>query len=84
MFNRKKYLWCDGELYEESSTKTPKKLLKYFEWNGHEDYGDYNWGSIHGKKKSPSTRKCGCHKCGRKGHYASNCYARKHINGNYL
>jgi hypothetical protein len=87
MFNRKKYLWCDGELYEESSTKTPKKLLKYFEANDMRyttDYVDYNWKSIHEKKKTPSTRKCGCHKCGRKGHYASNCYARKHINGNYL
>ena len=86
-FDGNKYLWCDGELYEESSTQTPKKLLKHFEANDMRyttDYVDYNWKSIHEKKKTPSTRKCGCHKCGRKGHYASNCYARKHINGNYL
>jgi|TARA_B110000483_G_scaffold160351_1_gene190171 hypothetical protein len=79
-FDGNKYLWCEGELYEESRSKTPKKLLKYFEWNGLEyDYGNYNWKSIHEKIK-----KGGCHKCGRKGHYASNCYAKKHINGYYL
>jgi hypothetical protein len=79
-FDGNKYLWCEGELYEESRSKTPKKLLKYFEWNdlGY-DYGIYNWKSIHEKRK-----KNGCHKCGRKGHYASNCYAKKHINGYYL
>jgi hypothetical protein len=77
----KKYLWCDSELYEESNSKTSKSLLKYFEWNGLYDYGDYNWKSIHGKKKATLTRKGSCHKCGRKGHYASNCYAKKHING---
>ncbi len=25
-----------------------------------------------------------CHRCGREGHYADNCYATKHINGKYL
>ena len=25
-----------------------------------------------------------CYRCGRKGHYASRCYAKKHISGKYL
>ena len=78
------YLWCEGELYEESHTKTSKKLSKYFEMNSLFEYENYNWKSIHKKKNKRSTRNGGCLKCGRKGHYASNCYAKKHINGYYL
>ncbi len=25
-----------------------------------------------------------CYRCGREGHYANSCYARRHINGNYI
>ena len=79
-----RYLWCEGELYEESQTKTSKKLSKYFEMNDLFEYENYNWKSIHKKKNKKSTRKGDCRKCGRKGHYASKCYAKKHINGYYL
>lgn len=75
------YLWCEGELYEESHTPTSKKLSKYFEMNSLFEYGNYNWKSIHKKKNKKSTRNGVCHKCGRKGHYASRCYAKKHISG---
>jgi hypothetical protein len=78
------YLWCEGELYEESHTKTSKKLSKYFEMNSLFEYENYNWKSTHKKNNNKSTRKGDCHKCGRKGHYASKCYAKKHINGYYL
>ncbi len=63
------------EWYEESTN-----------YAGHRDgtfgnqYGD--WRPI--KKQKNSSRKDDCHKCGRKGHYASKCYAKKHINGHYL
>lgn len=154
------YLWYDGELYEESNNKTPKRLLKILKLNCLYYYMDYNWKSIYIskkkykdsnseeeydfwtcdycnkkfdskkgatfhenvhckkrkqmknealysasdndsdndsdnewyeesynqpiKKKKKSTRKSSCYKCGRKGHYASKCYAKKHINGFYL
>ena len=48
------------------------------------EYENYNWKSTHKKNNNKSTRKGDCHKCGRKGHYASKCYAKKHINGYYL
>jgi len=77
-----KYLWWDGELYEESNNKTPKSLLKSFRLNDRYEYENYNWKSIHAKstKKSSSN----CHRCGRNGHYKSSCYAKKHIKGFYL
>ena len=34
------------------------------------------------KKVTKST--CNCYRCGRQGHYASTCYAKKHIKGYYL
>lgn len=64
--------WDGGEWYEESTNDA-----------GHRDgtfgnqYGD--WRPI--KKQKKSTRNGGCHKCGRKGHYASKCYAKRHIKG---
>ena len=70
------HLYWDGEEWYEESTN----------YAGHRDgtfgnqYGD--WRPI--KKQKKSTRKGDCHKCGRKGHYASKCYAKKHINGYYL
>lgn len=27
---------------------------------------------------------CACYRCGREGHYASDCYAKKHVNGYYI
>ena len=66
----------EGELYEESHTKTPKKLLKYFRMNSLFEYENYNWKSITKKSKGKH-----CNKCGRNSHYASNCYAKKHVKG---
>ena len=69
-------LYWDGEEWYEESTN----------YAGHRDgtFGnqDGDWRPI--KKQKKSTRKGDCHKCGRKGHYASKCYAKKHINGYYL
>ena len=36
------------------------------------------------KKKSTKKNNNSCFRCGREGHYASSCYASKHINGYYL
>ena len=69
-------LYWDGEEWYEESTN----------YAGHRDgtFGnqDGDWRPI--KKNKKSTRKGDCRKCGRKGHYASKCYAKKHINGYYL
>jgi hypothetical protein len=69
-------LYWDGEEWYEESTN----------YAGHRDG---TFGNQHGdwrpkKKNKKSSRKGDCHKCGRKGHYASKCYAKKHINGYYL
>jgi len=70
------HLYWDGEEWYEESTN----------YAGHRDgtFGnqDGDWRPI--KKHKKSTRNGGCHKCGRKCHYASTCYAKKHINGYYL
>ena len=59
-FDDKKYLWYDGELYEESNNKTPKSLLKSFGLNDRFDYEDYNWKSIHTKtNKAYECQYCG-------------------------
>lgn len=75
-FDNNTYLWCEGELYEESHTKTPKKLLKYFRMNDLFEYENYNWKSITKKPKGKH-----CNKCGRNSHYTSSCYAKRHVKG---
>jgi len=72
--------WDGGEWYEESTMGVGNR-------DGTFGNQDGNWRPIRDpwKKeallKKKSTRKGDCHKCGRKGHYALKCYAKKHING---
>ena len=47
-----------------------KKKYSYYEYDEYDEEED---------KKSSK-----CYRCGRKGHYSSDCYASKHINGYYL
>ena len=63
----------DGEVWEESP----------YEYCGSRDGTIYDSerGYIRPKKKTNSGN---CFKCGRQGHYASNCYARRHIKGYFI
>uniref|UniRef100_A0A6C0C425 CCHC-type domain-containing protein n=1 Tax=viral metagenome TaxID=1070528 RepID=A0A6C0C425_9ZZZZ len=64
------FIDSDGEVWEESPC----------EFVGARDgtIFDSQMGYIRPKKKNNSGK---CYKCGRFGHYASNCYARKHVRG---
>lgn len=64
------FIDSDGEVWEESP----------HEYCGARDgtIFDSQMGYIRPKKKNNSGK---CYKCGRFGHYASNCYARKHVRG---
>lgn len=44
---KKKYLWWQGSLYEESKDdETPKSMVRSFRLNGRWEYEDYNWRPI--------------------------------------
>tara|TARA_Y200000002_G_C22618383_1_gene637063 strand:- start:918 stop:1352 length:435 start_codon:yes stop_codon:yes gene_type:complete len=56
-----------------------KKNYSYYEDSYEESDEDYEYNGFQTNKKSSI-----CYRCGRKGHYSSNCYAKKHIKGYYL
>ena len=78
-FDDNKYLWRDGELYEESPHDNCGARDGTFYTS---EYDDNCWRPIKKKKNKKSSSKC--HRCGRNGHYKSACYAKKHVKGFYL
>ena len=60
----------EDEEYEDIwwCIKCGKEFLKFIKCENHEN----------------NCKKNNCFRCGRNGHYASKCYASKHINGYYL
>ena len=56
-----------------------KKKCSYYEESDEEGEGSYEYNYFQTNKKSSN-----CYRCGRKGHYYSDCYASRHIKGYYL
>ena len=65
--------WEGEELYEESTNEP-----------GHRDGTIYDSEQGYIRPKKSYKSKGSCYRCGRNGHYSSNCYANKHIKGYYL
>lgn len=64
--------YCKKEFTEKSKCENHEKICL----TNKQPYSVYkNYGSDSGDT---------CFRCGRKGHYASDCYASKHIKGYYL
>lgn len=82
-------VWCCSYCGKEFDTKKgatfhenvhcKKKNCSYYEDSNEESYVDYEYNGFQTNKISSN-----CYRCGRKGHYSSNCYAIKHIKGYYL
>ena len=67
-----------GAIFHEN-VHCKKKNCSYYEDSDEESDENYEYNDFQTNKKSSN-----CYRCGRKGHYSSNCYAKKHIKGYYL
>ena len=75
-------LYYENEWFEESQHEAGHRDGTF--WDS--EYSHTNWRPIKRNKKPYSKQKSSskCFRCGRNGHWATNCYAKKHINGFYL
>ena len=81
-YDGKKYLWDDNELFEES----PHCRCGARDGTFNVSYAYEYWRPIKKNKveKAKKNTKGKCFKCGRKGHWASKCYAKTHVDGYYI
>ena len=82
------FIWTDGMLWEESphenvGTRDGTIYDSRFEYIRPVNKSSYKT-KKKGYKSSKNSNGSNCYKCGRKGHYSSNCYAKKHIKGYYI
>jgi hypothetical protein len=82
-FDGERYLWYEGELYEESTSRVNSRDGTFDGLGGYSGVDpDDRWKPI--KKKKVKSSKGNCNRCGRNSHYASKCYAKKHIKGYFI
>ena len=67
-----------GAIFHEN-VHCKKNKCSYYEESDEESYENSEYNYFQTNKKSSN-----CYRCGRKGHYSSNCYALRHIKGYYL
>jgi predicted GIY-YIG superfamily endonuclease len=82
--------YCDKEFIEEKKCEyhekycnSKNKKQKMYESDGNEDEDDNDEEDYEEDDDDDENNNC-CFRCGREGHYASTCYASKHIKGYYL
>ena len=76
--------YCDGEFETEREAEAHemtcplklRKVIKIPHYSRRRQYED--------SEDSSDSNDDDCYRCGRKGHWSSNCYARYHINGQIL
>lgn len=90
----------DEELEEETIYIVDGEELLWYDDKWYKEYKGYGWPNngiqIGGNKNidpdikwipyktKNKNQKGTCFRCGRKGHYSNNCYAKRHINGKWL
>jgi len=65
-------------LYKKEQDDLVDKIINILEMDNENSIILYNLDNNKIKQKNT------CYRCGREGHYATDCYASKHINGKYL
>ena len=73
-------IWCCEKCNKEFTNK--KQCLKH-ENQCEDEWEDVDTDEDEDEEEEDISNVC-CFRCGRKGHYASSCYASKHIKGYYL
>jgi len=76
-YDGEKYIWYEGEFWEES----PHTFCGSRDGTIYTSQFNEHIRPMKKMKKKKKNNSGKCYKCGRFGHYASKCYARKHVKG---